>query len=307
MQVNYPNIHIRRLEGLLGFSRQGYYQYWQRQAQELNHEDQILELVKQIRGDHPRMGGRKLYELLKPEMDQREIKPGRDAFFDLLSTHKLLIRRRRRRVVTTFSRHRFRKYPNLIKELIIERPNQVWVSDITYWFTGYACLYISFVTDGYSRRIMGYTVAENLEAVNCKEALLMALKHIDKREGKHLIHHSDRGVQYCSNEYVQVLEAYHIRISMTENGDPLENPIAERVNGILKQEYLSDKKVYSLIQAKLVLEQAVFLYNYKRPHSSCDMLSPEQAHQQTGQLKRRWKNYYGKKTPSTLVVNENQD
>lgn len=305
--MNHPKVHIRRLERLLGFSRQGYYQYWQRQAQVLNDEDQILELIKQIREDHPRMGGRKLYELLKAEMDQREIKIGRDAFFDLLSTHKLLIRRRRRRVVTTFSRHRFRKYPNLVKDLVIERPNQVWVSDITYWFTDYSCLYISLVTDACSRRIMGYTVAENLGAVNCREALIMALKHIDKRDGKHVIHHSDRGIQYCSNEYVQVLESYHLQISMTENGDPLENPIAERVNGILKQEYLSHQQVYSLIQAKLVLEHAVFLYNYQRPHLSCDMLTPGQAHMWTGQLKRRWKNYYRKKSSPTLVVNENQD
>jgi putative transposase len=185
--------------------------------------------------------------------------------------------------------HRFRNYPNLIKGVVIERPNQVWVSAAVELIlhTGLlaACLYISLVTDGYSRRIMGYTVSETLDAVNCKEALLMALQHIDKREGKYLIHpggapHSDRGIQYCSNEYVQVLESYYIQISMTENRSPLENPIAERVNGILKQEYLSHQQVYSLIQAKLVLKQAVFLYNYKRPHLSCDMLPPGQAHQQ---------------------------
>jgi transposase InsO family protein len=307
MQLNCPHVHIRQLEGLLGFTRQGYYQYWHRQAQEVDQDGQILELVRQIRWEHPRIGGRKLYLLLKPELNKRGIKIGRDTFFDLLSEHGLLIRRRRRKTVTTFSRHRFRKYPNLIRELDIERANQVWVSDITYWFTGYACLYVCLVTDVYSRRIMGYRVAETLEAVYCKEALLMALEHIDKRTGKHLIHHSDRGIQYCSREYIQVLEAYAIKISMTENGDPLENPIAERVNGILKQEYLQHQQVYSLIQAQRVLEQAVFLYNYKRPHLSCDMLAPEQAHRQTGQLRRRWKNYYKKKLLATLADNKEKD
>lgn len=307
MQLNYPHVHIRRLERLLGFTRQGYYQYWHRQSLEAGHEEQVIELVRQVRQEHPRIGGRKLYQLLKSELDKREMKIGRDAFFDLLSVHGLLIRKRRRRAVTTFSRHRFRKYPNLIRELAIERANQVWVSDITYWFTGYACLYVSLVTDSYSRRIMGYAVAETLEAVHCKAALVMALQHIGKREGKHLIHRSDRGIQYCSKEYIEVLESYSIQISMTENGDPLENPIAERVNGILKQEYLNHQQVYSLAQAQSLLEQAVFLYNYKRPHLSCDMLPPEQAHRQTGQLKRRWKNYYRKKLLSTLADNEKQD
>ena len=134
MQLNYPHVHIRKLERLLGFTRQGYYQYWHRQNLEVSHEDQLIELVKQVRQEHPRIGGRKLYLLLQPEMYKRGIKIGRDAFFSLLSAHKLLIRRRKRKVVTTFSRHRFRKYPNLIKDLTMERVNQVWVSDIlVYW------------------------------------------------------------------------------------------------------------------------------------------------------------------------------
>lgn len=128
MQVNYPHIRIRQLEGLLGFTRQAYYQYWQRQAQDISQEEVIINLVRQIRKDHPRLGGRKLYQLLKEEMDQRGIKIGRDAFFELLSQHELLIRRRRRKVITTFSRHRFRKYPNLIKDVLVERPNQLWVN-----------------------------------------------------------------------------------------------------------------------------------------------------------------------------------
>lgn len=304
MLMNYPKLHMRHLEGWLGFSRQAYYQYWQRQAGQNDSESDVIEWVQKLRKDHPKMGGRKLYDLLKEEMARKDIKMGRDALFELLAAKGLLIRRRRRRVTTTFSGHRFRKYPNLIKELVVNRPNQLWVADITYWFTNYGCLYISFVTDAYSRRIMGYEVAESLHAVHSKAALQMALERINPQIGKTLIHHSDRGLQYCSADYVGLLNSFAIQISMTESGDPLENAIAERVNGIIKNEYLAHHSVYSLAQARVVLEQAVFLYNYKRPHLSCDMLVPEQAHQQEGKLKRRWKNYYTKRVLESLVVNE---
>ena len=306
MLMNYPNLHIRQLEGALGFSRQGYYQYWQRRAGQINTDEAVLGLVKKVRKDHPRMGGKKLYELIKEELVGKGIKTGRDLLFDLLAANRLLIRRRRRRVRTTFSGHSYRKYPNLIKELVVERPNQLWVSDITYWFTPSGCLYISFVTDAYSKRIMGYCVAPTLEAVHCKTALQMALKKINRRTARALIHHSDRGIQYGSALYIGLLDAYHVQISMTETGDPLENAIAERVNGIIKNEYLAHRAVYSLAQAELVLEQVVFLYNYKRPHLSCDMLVPDQAHHGSGKLKRRWKNYYPKNQEVAIVDNENR-
>ncbi|MFD2936166.1 IS3 family transposase [Spirosoma flavum] len=305
--MNNPNLHIRQLEGWLGFSRQAYYQYWQRQAGQTNNEPDVIELVKTLRQDHPKMGGRKLHDLLQEEMTKKGIKLGRDALFELLAANGLLIRRRRRRVTTTFSKHRFRKYPNLIKKLVVERPNQLWVADITYWFTNYGCLYISFVTDAYSKRIMGYEVAESLHAVHSVAALQLALAHIKPQIGQMLIHHSDRGLQYCCADYIALLDSFNIQISMTETGDPLENAIAERVNGIIKNEYLGHQLVYSLAQARSVLEQAVFLYNYKRPHLSCDMLVPEQAHQREGKLKRRWKNYYYKRELENLVVNEKPD
>ena len=184
MLTNYPNISIRQLEGVLGFSRQAYYQYWQRQTGQVSHEADILQLVKKVRENHPRIGGRKLYSMLENEFLEREIKMGRDGFFELLAANRLLIRRRRRKVRTTFSGHPFRKYPNLIKDLVVERPNQLWVSDITYWFTQYGCLYISFVTDAYSKRIMGYCVAPTLGAIHCKVALQMALKKINRRTAK---------------------------------------------------------------------------------------------------------------------------
>lgn len=223
---------------------------------------------------------------------ERGIKMGRDALFDLLAANNLLVRKRKRRMITTFSRHRFRKYPNLIKDMTILRPNQVWVADITYWLTDSGYLYISLITDAYSRRIMGFALADNLEAVNSQRALEMALKQITKRIGRQLIHHSDRGIQYCCNEYIRAIENYHIQISMTENSDPLENSIAERVNGILKQEYLSHQPVRTLQEANVLLEKNIFLYNYKRPHLSCNMLSPNEAYSELGPLERRWKNYY---------------
>lgn len=306
MLTNHPNISIRRLEDVLGFTRQGYYQYWQRQNEQVDDDLNVLRLVRPIRRQHPRIGVRKLYSLLQDEFLERGIKLGRDAFFELLARHKMLIRRRRRKVKTTFSGHPFRKYPNLIKNLVVERPNQLWVSDITYWFTQGGCLYISLITDAYSKRIMGYNVASSLGAIHCKAALDMALKKIKKRTAKALIHHSDRGLQYCSAIYIGLLDNYHVQISMTETGDPLENPVAERVNGILKNEYLAHKAVYSLAQAELVLEQAVFLYNYKRPHLSCNMLVPDQAHKGEGKLKRRWKNYYPKRQVGDIVDGENR-
>ena len=305
--MDHPHLRIRQLEGILGFSRQAYYQYWQRQSPQGNHEETVIELVKALRKDHPQMGGRKLYDLTKEAIKTKGIKMGRDALFDLLASKGLLIRKRRRSVRTTFSQHRFRKYPNLIKTLVIDRPNQVWVSDITYWFTHYGCLYISLVTDAYSKRIMGYGVAPTLQAIHCKAALQMALGDIDLTIGQSLIHHSDRGLQYCSGEYVAQLEAFEIQISMTENSDPLENAIAERVNGIIKNEYLAHQVVNSLVQAQLVLQQAVFLYNYKRPHMSCNMLVPEQAHQGEGKLKRWWRNYYHKKVMDSILDNEKSD
>lgn len=177
---------------MFGFSRQAFYQHKTRQMTGEERDQQVLSLVEQLRSDHPRIGGKKLYELMKKELVEREIKMGRDSLFDLLAANHLLIRRRKRKMITTFSRHRFRKYPNLIKELTILRPNQVWVADITYWLTEAGYLSISLITDAYSRRIMGFAVAATLEAVHCRRALGMALKQITKRMGKQLIHHSDR-------------------------------------------------------------------------------------------------------------------
>lgn len=182
------------------------------------------------------MGGKKLYHLLKEQLVSQGIKLGRDALFDFLAANTLLIRRRERKTITTFSRHKFRKYPHLINDLTPRRPNQVWVADIIHWFTEAGCLYSSLLTDAYSHRIRGFAVAETLATVHCRRALEMARRPITKRAGRHLIHHRDRGIQYGSQEHLAPLAAWHVQVSMSENSDPPENPVAERINGILKQE-----------------------------------------------------------------------
>lgn len=243
------------------------------------------------------MGTRKLYELLENFMLTHGIKMGRDALFDLLAANLMLVRKRKRRIQTTYSNHWLRKYPNLIKEFLPKSINQLWVSDITYWkINSNQHLYISLITDAYSRKIVGYNVADTMEAVQSIQALQMALASLDGDAGPlQLTHHSDRGIQYCSTKYVKLLQDKGIKISMTENGDPLENAIAERVNGIIKEEYLEHYTTNSLQEAKFNLVKAIKLYNNDRPHMSIENLTPNQLHNNPKQLKRRlWKNYYKK-------------
>ena len=252
------------------------------------------------------MGTRKIYEKLHAFMLEHQIKMGRDALFDLLSSNYLLVRKRKRRIQTTQSSHWLRKYPNLIRDFVPTGPNQLWVSDITFWKINGGHVYISFITDAYSHKVVGYHVAETLEAVESVQALKMALSGLFMEPDDHfqLIHHSDRGVQYCSFEYVKLLKDNNIQISMTENGDPLENALAERLNGILKDEYLNDSQVTSMEEARKVLARAVSLYNEDRPHMSIGNLYPSLVHEQKIQTERLWKNYY-KKNPT--IVNQYQD
>jgi len=303
MKNDYPSIGLSRVCRLLGITRQAYYQhFWNSEFGKVE-EQLILQQVQAIRKDHRSMGGRKLYELLQPFLHEHQIKMGRDALFNLLSANKLLIRRRGRRVFTTNSFHWLRKYPNLIRGYHPDAPNKLWVSDITYLKTNTGFLYISFITDAYSHKVVGYHVAPTLDAVETLEALKLALKGVDKRITAGLIHHSDRGIQYCSSEYVNLLQDYNIKISMTENGDPLENAIAERINGIIKQEYLYHQKPGNLDQAKELLKASVELYNNKRPHWSIGLLTPNNVHQLNLKTENLWKNSKSK----TTIVNSFQD
>jgi transposase InsO family protein len=228
---------------------------------------------------------------------------GRDALFDLLAGHKLLIRRRKRRITTTQSFHWFRKHPNRIRNIIPLYKNHIWVSDITYYKTTNGFAYISFITDAYSRKIVGYHVADTLEAIHTIKALEMALMQASGSL-TNLIHHSDRGIQYCCTDYVNLLQDNYIAISMTENGDPLENAIAERINGIMKEEFLNHYSLKNQSEVMEILKQSVCTYNTQRPHMSCNMLTPEEVHQNNLPVQRTWKNYYKQKP---TFVNPLQD
>ena len=281
---------LRELCGLLGYSPQAYYQYDHHVQDRIFKEEELIQQVMAHRRLQPRLGGRKLLVVMEQYMEQDGLGMGRDAFFELLRARGLLVRRKRRRVRTTFSAHRFRKYPNLINGLIVERPDQLWVSDITYIrLQGEKFAYLSLVTDAYSRKIIGFCVSHDLSSASCLKALQMALAQ--RTANLPLIHHSDRGTQYCSRSYIALLKKKGIHISMTQSGNPRDNAIAERVNGILKQEYLT--KIYPDVKtARNAVNTNIPIYNGSRPHASLDMLTPEQAHLKTGYIKKRWKNYY---------------
>ena len=303
MKNTFSHIGLVKLCGWFGITRQAYYNHWWKSFEVVNQQHIIVDRVKEIRENHPRLGTRKLFDLLQSFFKEHQIKMGRDAFFNVLYINHLLVRKRKRKISTTNSYHRFRKYPNLIREFIPTAINQLWVSDITYWKIGEKHVYISFITDAYSHKIVGYYVAQTLETIESIQALKMALNSL-KTEPTHLIHHSDRGIQYCSNSYVKLLQDYDIKISMTENGDPLENAIAERINGIIKEEYIHNYQVINLKEAKELLKAVVDLYNNERPHMSISNLTPNQVHESTEKLKlnKLWKNYYKKN--STIVKQE---
>jgi transposase InsO family protein len=281
---------LRGLCRLLGYSPQAYYQYQRLSFKRRLGEDLLLGQVLAHRRLQPRLGGRKLHEMLLPFMEDHDLYMGRDQLFDLLRENGLLVKKRRRsQPRTTDSNHWMKRYPDLATKLKLNRADQLWVSDITYIrLTANRFGYLSLVTDAYSRKIVGFHISDNLQAEGPVAALQMAL---GSRCGTApLIHHSDRGSQYCADEYVSLLKANEISISMTQSGDPRDNAIAERVNGILKQELLLE--VYPTIkQAHRSLVSAVDIYNRIRPHSSLDMMTPEKAHAQTGPIKRRWKSW----------------
>jgi len=300
MKDSYPSISLVRFCRLLGFTRQAYYQhFWAKQESCFEHE-LVLKETERIRQNHRRLGGRKLYEKLEDFMLEHQIKMGRDAYFDFLSIHNLLIRRRRRKVSTTWSRHWLRKYPNLIREWKPTMPNQLMVSDITYLKTKKGFVYISLITDAYSKKVTGYHAASTLETIGPLQALKMALCNL-RKPATGLIHHSDRGVQYCSSDYIKQLEDYGIKVSMTESGDPLENAVAERINGILKEEYLDLTKYKNLQQVQIALQKAVWLYNTDRPHLSLGMLTPAVVHENNLVTEKMWKSYYQKKTIVSVI------
>lgn len=300
MKDSYPSLSLERICRLLGLTRQAYYVHnWRKDVKE-EHDSLVLGQVKVLRGEHPRMGGRKLQVLLHPFLQQHAIKMGRDALFTTLAREGLLIKQRRRRMVTTHSQHWFRKYPNLTKDYQPQRPEQLWVSDITYVPCARTHLYLSLVTDVYSHKIMGYHIADTLEAVHCTTALRMALLNRTHRSSD-LMHHSDRGIQYCSKEYTALLKQNQITISMTQSSDPLDNAVAERINGIVKNEYLGHYHFSTLEQAQYLLQTIVNRYNDKRPHQSIQMYTPSLVHDKQLLVNRHWR----KPNKNTTIVTTN--
>jgi putative transposase len=253
----------------------------------------ILQSVRKFRDSMPRIGSRKLFELVKQELGKIAGFPGRDKFINLLVDNKLMLKiRRRKRYKTTDSNHPYRRYPNLIKDREFSEPNQGWASDITYVETQAGVCYLSLITDLYSHKIVGWELGGTLSAVYCVNALKKALEGLSAPEQANgLIHHSDRGCQYCCYEYVDVLKARGIRISMTEKGDPLENAVAERVNGIIKNEWLNTEVIKDADDCRARIEKAINAYNEMRPHMSLGYQTPSSVHKQSGKQNRLWKTF----------------
>ena len=246
----------------------------------------MLNMIQTERKILPMLGGRKVYHQIKPAMQMASIKMGRDKLFRLLGDHNLLIKPKRRYVTTTNSKHWLRKYPNIIKDIEINRPEQVWVSDITYIKTDEGNCYLNLITDAFSRRIMGYSIAQNMNTEEMKKAYDMAVCcRIYPDEP--LIHHSDRGLQYCSSEYVKISTDNNIAISMTENGGPYENALAERMNRTLKEEFGLGRRLPSRQQAFRLAAEAVDFYNQRRPHLSLKMNTPDNVHLQKSRLQEQ--------------------
>ena len=276
----------------------GLYKKEKREQQQIIEAEIIINEVKRIKKDQPRIGTRKLQVLLQPELEKHGIKIGRDGLFDLLREFGLLVKMKRYKHYTTNSKHAFYKYPNKQKEMIATAPNQLWVSDITYIEIEGRYCYLFLITDAWSKKIIGWCLSSSYAVTGAIEALKMALHNNKITAG--LIHHSDRGVQYCCTEYTTILINKKAVISMTENSDPYENAIAERVNGILKTELLQ-KKYYDEQQARKAIQKAIIIYNTQRPHLSIGLLTPDQAHKQERIFKKLWKNYNQKQNTQLPV------
>lgn len=263
---------ISEICSCFGLTRDAYYKFYKRRNKREAVALKVVKLVKQERKHQPRVGTRKLYKALHPFFELEGLKVGRDKLFEVLREQQMLIRRKKASCKTTDSYHRFHKYNNLVKDMVITAPNQVWASDITYIRTISGFCYLALITDMYSRKIVGYDISDSLELAGCLRALKRALRTARPATG--LVHHSDRGIQYCSNQYVSELDKRKIRISMTEENHCYENAMAERVNGILKDEFYLDQCFFSTQHACIAAENAIEIYNSKRLHLSLGYKTP---------------------------------
>lgn len=301
MKLTYRYYSLQSLCGLFGYSRQAFYKQQRLQLIEQSRDGLILQQVLQTRKEQPRCGTRKLLIMLQPFFKKQHIEIGRDAFFELLAKNKLLIRKRKRSTHTTNSKHFFRRYPNLVEHFTPLHAHELWVADITYIPMNERFAYLYLITDAYSRKIVGFHVSDDMRV---SSAIVALQKAIDQKPADAIvIHHSDRGLQYCSNDYVELLKTHNARISMTQNGDPYENAMAERVNGILKSELISE--TYTDLKAAMQhIARCITVYNYKRVHSSLNWQIPDKVHSQQGPQIKKWKNYYKTKKLKQLAMNE---
>ena len=262
-----------------GLKRDAFYKYKCRYDKRKELGNKIVHIVKKRRKSLPREGVRKLMVSLKQDFEKEKVKVGRDTLFNVLREHRMLTLRKKYSARTTNSYHRFYKYNNIIKNIDVNRPNQVWVSDITYIRTVKGFCYLALITDMHSRKIVGYDLSDSLELKGCVSALNKAIYQTKNIKG--LIHHSDRGIQYCSNVYTQILKRKNIDISMTEENHCYENAMAERVNGILKDEFYLDQTFTNVAHAKRATKNAIKLYNEMRLHLSLDFKTPNMVYKLT--------------------------
>jgi len=271
-----PSVSVLCLR--VGMSRQNYYAARRLRQRRQVDEAMVLELVRRERRMQPRLGGRKLLHLLREDFSEAGVNLGRDRFFELLAESDMLVIPKPGAPRTTNSRHSLPVFANLLAGQVLSAPNEAWVSDLTYIRTDEGFLYAALITDAYSRKIVGAHIGDSLEAEGCLLALEQALATLPA--GKYPIHHSDRGCQYCCHEYVERLQTRELPISMTQVMHCYENAQAERVNGILKQEYELDRRFRTKEQARKAFEQAVWLYNHRRPHLRLNYRFPADVHQE---------------------------
>ena len=289
LKKHHPDRGLGKLCTLFGKSRQAFYDHAQRESRKLFNEGIIIASYKEfVKNNESDFGASTMLDILRPQLAEHQIYIGRDRFYSLMRDHNLLIKRRKKYAITTNSNHPYKKYPDLRSGLQVDGPNQLWVSDITYLRTWKGFAYLSLITDAYSHKVVGYHLSQSLKAQGCIIALDKALDSIADTEYKP-VHHSDRGIQYCCDAYVKRLEDKAIAISMTQKGSPYENPVAERLNGILKHQLRLKRSFPSYSHAIAYVHKAIHVYNTIRPHLSIDRLTPQKAHLMSGKLKKRWK------------------
>ena len=302
MKAYYKRKGLGVLCGLVGKTRQAYYSQQNKKEKEAFNASIIIQLVKRERKIAKRIGTRKLLLILEEELLQHGIQLGRQKFLDILRANDLLIRPRKRKPKLTDSRHKLPTYRNIARNMYLDRSELLWVSDITYIKVFDAFCYLILITDAYSRKVMGYNFGRQMTTEFCLKALRMAIEN-RSYPTRSLIHHSDRGSQYCSKKYTKHLRDNDIKISMTENGDPLENPLAERMNRTFKDVFGLDENFRTFSEASSHIDQCIVYYNQRLPHSSLDLKQPNLAHDHIGRMKKHWKNYWQINQEGTVEEN----